>query len=322
MKFDHSFSVTEGFLIIACAIILILIIIRYIWIGRQLEQSPILSFLKPLLRIAYFALLIFCCLQPYRPLDNEDNEKTQGKYVAKDIYVILDMSLSMDARDVAPSRFAQAKKVIKEFVLEMQGDNLGLIVTPPDILMSEISYDKDYFLNYLDQLDATIQLSSNPRESLELVSRQQISTKSKNDRIVLFVTDGDGVDEKALDWSKHLIKQDIKVFTIGVGTTKGSKIPFARTYKKDSDGNFVHTKLNERALRELSQITEGYYANASDNEQVKRLFSKIQNIEGSEHGEKEVNENKKPLYFPYLLIAIVLILIDFLLPIPLFKLRK
>jgi Ca-activated chloride channel family protein len=111
------------------------------------------------------------------------------------------------------------------------------------------------------------------------------------------------------------------VFTLGVGTKKGAKIPYHGTYKKDNNGNFVHTSLNERALRELSQITGGSYALATNKTQVEKLFDDIKKIEGAEQGEKEVNENKKALYFPYLLIALLLILLDFVLLVPMFKLR-
>jgi Ca-activated chloride channel homolog len=126
------------------------------------------------------------------------------------------------------------------------------------------------------------------------------------------ISDGEDFGEETSQISRKIENEDIKLFTLGVGTQKGGNIYASNGLKKDRQGNTILTKLNDQSLRSLAEQTDGQYFEINDSRNdVSRLVNTISKIEGElrETRMVDVTANK---YFFYLAAAAILFLADIL----------
>ena len=137
------------------------------------------------------------------------------------------------------------------------------------------------------------------------------STQQKS-KVIVLISDGEDFGEETTEIAKEIEDKDIKLFTLGVGTEKGSQIYAGRSYKTDRQGNTVVSKLNSSSLRSLASKTGGQYfeINESRND-VSRLINTISHIEGELRDARfvDVSANR---YFYFLLAALILLALDVL----------
>jgi Ca-activated chloride channel family protein len=128
----------------------------------------------------------------------------------------------------------------------------------------------------------------------------------------VLISDGEDFGDETEDVAKKVEDSGIKLFALGVGTEKGSKIRTRRGFKTDRQGNEVTSKLNSKALRKLASATGGKYfeINESKND-VDRLINTINLIEGELRDSKQVDA-KSNKYFYFLALAMLLMILDVL----------
>lgn len=240
----------------------------------------------------------------------------------RDLFVALDISRSMLAQDVLPSRLAHAKKMIKELVDALPSDRIGLILfSGSSFVQCPLTKDRGAFYMYLDQIDSdtiasgTTALDKAIEQALEAFKQ---SGTQKNKLILLF-TDGEDFSSNLAHLKQEAQSQGASIFTIGLGTPQGAPIPVydirgnKAGHLKDSKGTVVISALNEGILQTLAHDVGGIYVHATkEQHNLKQLIALI------EKREKEKIEDKKFLkheqnYPAFLAAAFILLMIEWLL---------
>ena len=292
----------------------VLYFLRFLIVPKEYKVNYLSLVLKFIIRSLVIACLTVAYLQPYHPVSNKDKlHQVKGEHKAKDIYFLLDISSSMKCQDVAPNRFLRAKTIIKEVAKELNGDNFGIIAFPYiNQVFCPITHDLNAFNEHLEILNRTVNSSTNFAPPLELAlnkhKENKINSKAK---IIIFISDGEDFGEETKKIAREIKDENIKVFTIGVGTITGGKIPEKYGYKKNNNKQFVKTRLNRVSLKDLSNLTKGEYfeVNASLNQKDKLLQS-LKKLDGVTRTSKDVSSKGIPKHHIFLIGALVLMLID------------
>lgn len=249
------------------------------------------------------------------------------KTVGKDIFVCIDLSQSMNAMDVQPSRLAKVKFELKNIIEAFNSDRIGLIMFSSEAyLQCPLTYDN----NALDLFIQTLNTEMVPNYGTDfgpplemamekLTDEDTILTRSKA-KIVILISDGEDFGDNTAEVSEDLEDEGISLFTLGVGTKKGSKIPIRTGFKKDRNGTEVVSKLNSSSLEDLADDTGGEYfeINESRND-TERLISAINSVEGELREAKKVDSTQNR-YFYFLGAALLLMVLDLLFSVKLIKL--
>ena len=187
-----------------------------------------------------------------------------------DVCVVLDVSKSMTAEDVKPSRLGRAKADIRDLLGELQGDRVGLVAFAGKAeVKSPLTDDRGFYEMMLDNLKpGSVPLGgTNIAEGLEkAIATLDSDQNAERDRAIVLITDGDNHEnqDELLAIAKVAKEKGIKIFTIGLGSSgEGARIPI-----KDEHGNLnfmqyagkeIWSKMNEDLLRKLAVTTDGVY---------------------------------------------------------------
>lgn len=224
---------------------------------------------KFVLMLAALALLIVMVARPQMG-SKISNEKRNGI----ETMICLDISNSMLAEDVAPSRLDKSKMLIENLVDNFSNDKIGLIVFAGDAFV-QLPITSDYvsakmFLQNISPSLIQTQ-GTNIAQAISLASKS--FTQQENiGRAIIVITDGENHEVGAQDAAQMANKKGINVFILGIGNAKGAPIPMGDgSYLTDNAGNTVMTALNEQMCRELAQAGKGQYIhvdNTSDAEKA------------------------------------------------------
>ncbi len=285
---------------------------RIIRIARALQTSYSSIFFKLLLRFTYFLLFIVALLGP-----SFGASSREIKSVGKDIFICVDLSESMNAFDIQPTRLERIKFELRNIIEAFNSDRKGLIMFSNEaFLQCPLTYDNNALDLFIQTLNTSLVPNSGtdfgpPLEmALEKLSDDNSAVSQQKSKIIVLISDGEDFGEQTSSVAEEIEAAGIKLFTLGVGTDNGSRIQTGRGFKTDRSGNEVITRLNTSALRKLAADTGGKYfeINASVND-VDRLINTINLIEGELRDTKQVDA-KSNKYFYFLAFALILVLID------------
>ena len=315
MNFQEDIGIFELSLVSLFLMFYFLYLLRIYKINQQIKVNLKTVFIKFILRVTFFTLLIISLLGPNFGIKEEKVE-----VVGKDIMIAVDLSESMNANDIQPSRIEKVKFEIKKIVDEFSGDRIGIIMFSGEAFVQcPLTYDKNALNLFVETLNTGLVPNSGTDfgPPLELgLSKLQDENSGDNDfksKIIILFSDGEDFGEDT-DQSIEKIKENsLKLFSVGIGTDEGSKIldDFGN-FKKDNEGNDVITKLNSSSLRETADKTGGKYYEISKNKnEINQMITEIKNIKGDiiDQQTSNISENK---YFYFLLSALVLVAIDFI----------
>lgn len=185
---------------------------------------------------------------------------------SREILIAVDLSRSMLAPDVKPSRLARAKLLIESLLGRLEGERVGLVVfSGTAFLQSPLSADYEILREFLPALgpDYLPEGGTNYQALLD-TTLQAFGTSSAADRFLIVLSDGEATDT---DWKaslEELKKKGIRVIGLGIGTSGGAMIPDGSGgFVKDERGAVVLSKLESSTLQELAQATKGVYRDAS-----------------------------------------------------------
>ena len=315
MNFQEDIGIFELSLVSLFLMFYFLYLVRIYKINQQIKVNLKAVFIKFILRVTFFTLLIISLLGP-----NFGIKEEKVKVVGKDIMIALDLSESMNAKDIQPSRIEKVKFEIKKIVDEFSGDRIGIIMFSGEAFVQcPLTYDKNALNLFVETLNTGLVPNSGTDfgPPLELgLSKLQDENSGDNDlksKIIILFSDGEDFGEDT-DQSIEKIKENsLKLFSVGIGTDEGSKILDGfGNFKKDNEGNDVITKLNSSSLKETADKTGGKYYEISKNKnEINQMITEIKNIKGDiiDQQTSNISENK---YFYFLLSALVLIAIDFI----------
>lgn len=227
------------------------------------KLSPDKSRFKPLLKFVFFALALTCfVLALVNPKMGSKLETVTREGV--DIVFAVDVSKSMLAEDVAPNRLDKSKQIIQRIIDNLKGDRIGIIAYAGSAV-PQLPITTDYgaaklFLNSLN----TDMISSEGTAIAEAIklSLEYYDDDSKTSRVLFLLSDGEDHEGEIDELAKEAAKKNIHIFSIGMGTAKGGRIPIkvngvTKAFLKDWNDETVITKMDEHALRQISKITDG-----------------------------------------------------------------
>ena len=263
--------------------------------------------LKKILQILGFTLIVIALIGPQLGMKLV-NVKRQGI----DIVIAIDLSKSMLAQDIIPSRIKKTKHEVKNFINQLEGDRIGLVgFTSKAFLQCPLTSDYDAALMFLDIMDTNL-LPQNGTSLSEAISTSSSAFVSKDKKHKLMILISDGEDhEKGFDEAvKAATEQGIVIYTIGIGSLEGVPIPTNKGFIKDNEGKTVISKLNEMDLKKIAAEGNGnYYLSTSSEGELSDIFKDISRIEKKEFGTK-VFKDFEQRYQIILLIGVILLMID------------
>ena len=234
-------------------------------------------------RVLRFALLMlglaFAIISLARPQWGYIYEDVKRKGL--DLLFAVDTSRSMLSNDVQPNRLERVKLAAQDLVAQLQGDRVGLIAfAGRAFLQAPLTIDYEAAVESITDLDTkTIpEGGTNISEAVNLAV-QTFGKSAAGNRALIIFTDGEELTGDAVKTAKAAADAGLKIFTIGVGTPQGSLIPIAgeengTAFVKDSAGQVVKSKLDEKRLQEIAQATGGFYLHLGDAPQtMSQLYS-------------------------------------------------
>ncbi len=308
----RNFGWVEATLMVLFTIGYILYLWRIIRISRTLHSPASTIFFKLVLRTLAITLIIIAILGP-----TYGDSKKEIKSVGKDIMMCVDLSKSMDAFDIQPTRLEKIKFELKKIVAAFNSDRLGLVIFSSEAFMQcPLTYDQNALNLFIETMNTSLVPASGtdfgPPLKMALSKMTDESSGDQKSKVIVLISDGEDFGEETDEIARQVEDDGIRLFALGVGTEKGSQIAASKGFKTDQKGNVVVSKLNPASLKELANKTDGQYfeINESRND-VNRLINAINKIEGQMRDARlvDVSSNR---YFYFLLAALILLVIDVL----------
>lgn len=276
-------------------IIPILVLVRFIvWQKRKRnlrkfgdssllkEMMPDVSKYRPTIKfsllLSAITILIFMIARP-QVGSKISHEKREGI----EVLIALDISNSMLAQDVIPSRLEKSKLLIEDLVDHFTNDKVGLVVFAGDAFV-QLPITNDYVSAkiFLQNINPSLITTQGTDLARAISLSQSCFTQREHiGRAIIVITDGEDHEGGALEAAREAYKKGINVFILGVGTSKGAPIPDGNGgYLKDNNGQIVLSALNEQMCQQVAKAGNGVYIhvdNTSDaQEKLNKELSKLQ----------------------------------------------
>ena len=282
---------------------------------RNMQENRGILFVLFLLKISKYIILSALIIAMARPRTftiSQDNDDSKGI----DIMLSVDVSLSMLAKDLEPDRLTALKEIAKRFIDKRPGDRIGL-VTYSGEAFTKVPVTSDHAV-LQDELENLNPLELQPGtaigEGLSVAVSHLRHSKSKS-KIIILMTDGVNTIENAMpaQVGAQLAKSnDIKVYSIGIGTNGYALMPTATDIFGDLVFNETEVKIDEPVLREIAQTTGGKYFRATSNQSLEQVYEEINQLEKSELKSTKLY-NYQEYFRIFLWIALGVLLLDALL---------
>lgn len=276
-------------------IIPILVLVRFIvWQKRKRnlrkfgdpsllkEMMPDVSKYRPTIKfcllLSAITILIFMIARP-QVGSKISHEKREGI----EVLIALDISNSMLAQDVIPSRLEKSKLLIEDLVDHFTNDKVGLVVFAGDAFV-QLPITNDYVSAkmFLQNINPSLITTQGTDLARAISLSQSCFTQREHiGRAIIVITDGEDHEGGALEAAREAYKKGINVFILGVGTSKGAPIPDGNGgYLKDNSGQIVLSALNEQMCQQVAKAGNGVYIhvdNTSDaQEKINKELSNLQ----------------------------------------------
>ena len=305
-------------------IIPILVLVRFIvWRKRKRnlrkfgdpsllkEMMPDVSKYRPTIKfcllLSAITILIFMIARP-QVGSKISHEKREGI----EVLIALDISNSMLAQDVIPSRLEKSKLLIEDLVDHFTNDKVGLVVFAGDAFV-QLPITNDYVSAkmFLQNINPSLITTQGTDLARAISLSQSCFTQREHiGRAIIVITDGEDHEGGALEAAREAYKKGINVFILGVGTSKGAPIPDGNgEFLKDNSGQIVLSALNEQMCQQVAKAGNGVYIhvdNTSDaQEKLNKELSKLQSGISDIVAYSEYNEQFQIFGIILLLLLIV-----------------
>jgi len=313
----REFGLTETVFTITFIGLYVLYILRVTRIAKSLGSPYGSIFFKLALRSIVFALLIIALLGP-----SFGEGKREVKSVGKDIMICVDLSKSMDALDIAPTRLEKVKNELKKVVQAFNSNRIGIIIFSSEAFMQcPLTYDQAALNLFIDALNTSLVPSGGTdfgpplKMAIEKLENDNGRTIEVTSKVIVLISDGEDFGDETDAALAEIEEKGYKLFTLGVGTLQGGQIRTGSGYKTDRQGQVVITRLNPEALRKLAVKTGGQYFEITDSRNdIARLINTIDRIEGELMDARLIDVSANN-YFYFLALAVILLALDVLLPV-------
>ncbi len=315
------------YLLAVIPVLIILFVLIQIWKKRTQKKFADLSLLKRLtpdrsnfkssLKLLFFILgIAFLTLGLVNPKIGTKLETIKREGV--DIVFAVDVSKSMLAEDIAPNRLEKAKRLVSEIINQLASDRIGIIAYAGQAFPQlPITTDYGAAKMFLQSMNTDMLTSQGTaiNEAIDLATTYYNDAEQTN-RVLFIISDGEDHSEgSTMEAVEKAVEEGIRVFTIGVGKTKGAPIPIKRngvveSLKKDAQGEVVITKLNEEILIDIADDGNGEYINGiNTDEAVELIKEQLLQMDKKEFEAKQFAEFKDQFQW-FLGIGLLFLFLD------------
>ncbi|KAA2219432.1 VWA domain-containing protein [Maribacter flavus] len=269
------------YLLFIIPVIIVIFLLLLIWKKRTQKKfadskllkrlTPSRSYYKGTLKLIFFLLGLSALIMGLvNPKIGTKLETVKREGV--DIVFAVDVSKSMLAEDIAPNRLEKAKRLVSEIINQLASDRIGIIAYAGQAFPQlPITTDYGAAKMFLQSMNTDMLTSQGTaiNEAIELATTFYDDEEQTN-RVLFIISDGeDHSEDSTMSAVEEAVDEGITIYTIGVGSEKGSVIPIKRngvmeSLKKDAQGLVVITKLNEEVLTEISNEGNGAYIDGSN----------------------------------------------------------
>ncbi|WP_367755993.1 VWA domain-containing protein [Flavobacterium sp. WC2421] len=287
------------YLLFVLPIVVVLYLLNFYWKRKKQREfgdldlikklSPETSVFKPVFKLAVILLaLVGLILGLVNPKIGTKMETVKREGI--DIVFAMDVSKSMLAEDIAPSRLEKSKQLVSQIINQLGNDRIG-IVAYAGSAFPVLPITSDYSVAKMFLQSMNTEMVSSQGTSLDeaiKLSGTYFDDKSKTSKLLILISDGEDHSEGAQAAAEEANKQGMRIITIGVGTEKGGTIPLKRngiveSYVRDNNDQVVVTKLNRAGLETIAKATKGGYVDGSNTKEVleyiKNTLNTIQKTE-------------------------------------------
>lgn len=287
--------------------------IRLYLVARRLGTTARSVIIKFIIRGIYLGLCILGLLGPSFGVNEIESQAT-----GKDIFFVFDLSRSMDAIDIEPSRLEKTKfELIKNIDL-LKSDRIGLIVFSSDAYThTPLTFDRDAIRLFIQKLNTGLFVNNGTdlNAALTLILKKFQASSSLNSlktKVIVLISDGEDFGKIEPNVIYALKQNKINLLTLGVGTPQGGFIREGMDYKKDKNGQEVVSKLNAPYLINLTKTLNGKYFQLTNQVNgVADLLKEVDRVESNwiDTRKMTVANNK---YYYFVILALLLMVIDIL----------
>lgn len=236
-----------------------------------------------------------------------------------ELVIALDVSNSMLAEDIAPSRLEKAKRAIAKLSDRLHNDKIALIVFAGDAFV-QLPMTTDYSAAKMFLQTITPKLVSNQGtaigEAIKL-GMKSFTPSDENNKALIIITDGENHEDNAIDMATKASDEGVVVHTIGMGLSKGAPIPVynkygQKDYRTDNSGNVVVSKLDEGTLKKIAAAGGGKYIRANNTKSgLNALFDELEGMDKVEMDAKVYSEYEEQFQY-FIGFGLLLLFIEFL----------
>ena len=292
---------------------------RFAHIGMREQLVPNYSSRRSTLKFIIFLLVIACSILALANLQS-GSKMEEVKREGIDLYLAVDVSNSMNAEDIVPSRMERSKQAINKLIGEMRGDRLGIIVFA-DKAFVQLPITTDY--SAARMFLSTVNTSLVASQGTAIAEAINLALKSFPDdthsRAIVIISDGeDHENDAAVKAAQEAAKQGVRIYTIGMGLPEGAPIPeynqygHQTGYRKDRNGTTIITRLDEQMLQKIAAAGNGIYVRASNsNVGLSKIYADISKLDKTELEAKVFTDYEDQFQW-FVGAAIILLLIEIL----------
>jgi Ca-activated chloride channel family protein len=277
------------------------------------EVSTSKASLKLIIQLLAFSSLILALVNP-KAGTRMETVKREGV----DIVFAVDVSKSMLVEDMAPNRLEKAKRIVSEIINQLASDRIGIIAYAATAYPQlPITTDFGAAKMFLQSLN-TDMLSSQGTELGEAIklATTYYNDEAQTNRILFIISDGEDHSENGVESViEDALDQGIKIFTIGVGTSKGGPIPIkergiVQELKKDENGEVVISKLRAELLQEIADLGKGTYLYGQQTDAtVASIKESLDQLDKTEFETKQFSDYKDQFQW-FIAFALLLFFVD------------
>ncbi len=280
------------------------------------KLSPNQSVFKSVLKIIVISLALACLIIALvNPKVGTKLETVKREGV--DVVFAIDVSKSMLAEDIAPNRLEKSKQLVTQIINNLASDRVGIIAYAASAFPQlPITTDYGSAKMFLQSMNTEMLSSQGTaiNEAIEL-AKTYYDDEEQTNRVLFIISDGEDHEGNIGSIAEEAANEGIKIFTIGVGTTKGAPIPIKRngivqSYKKNSQGETVITKLNTTILQEIANQANGTYIDGtSTSAVVENVTELLQGMDKKEFEAKQFADFKDQFQW-FLAAGLLLLFLD------------
>ncbi len=327
MNWFYPPTLLDGLLALALVLGIGAAAVRTWRVGRALSQSRRGIWWKLPVRVVTVGLLLTALLGPAL-----GTTRKQVRSTGKDVWVLIDVSRSMDAQDVRPSRLERVKATLAPLLAATGADRVALIAFAGEAeLRCPLTFDQAALLLYASTLQ-TGQLATGSTDigaaldTVRAAIRAETSGQSTaggNSPVIVLITDGEDFGDRATDPAalKGMMRERVPVMVLGVGTLTGAPVPGTRRPPTDETPGPPMSRLRPEGLRTIAESTDGRYFELSDyRDESRELATAVAGLRGQMREVKLLQVRANKFQYP-LVVALALLIIDILVTVRLFRLE-